>query len=193
MPPVATPSRRFFYKKNMTTSDLFRLIDDRHRAFGQSIVALSEADFERSIDQKWSAGQQLQHIVLSVSPVAWAFSLPIFFLKMLFGTANRPSRSYDELVARYQTRLAEGGKAPRAFVPGNVPWAQRTQHHQKLEKNIDRLLRRAARYTEAELDTYLLPHPLLGKLTLREMLYFTAYHVQHHPPLVLGSNPTSNI
>jgi hypothetical protein len=25
-----------------------------------------------------------------------------------------------------------------------------------------------------------LPHPLLGKLTLREMLYFTAYHADHH-------------
>lgn len=24
------------------------------------------------------------------------------------------------------------------------------------------------------------PHPLLGKLTLREMMFFTIYHVQHH-------------
>jgi hypothetical protein len=29
-----------------------------------------------------------------------------------------------------------------------------------------------------------LPHPLLGKLTLREMIYFTIYHVQHHHKLV---------
>jgi hypothetical protein len=25
-----------------------------------------------------------------------------------------------------------------------------------------------------------LPHPLLGKLTIREMLYFTVYHGEHH-------------
>ena len=31
-----------------------------------------------------------------------------------------------------------------------------------------------------QLDHYLLPHPLLGKITLREMLFFSAYHIQHH-------------
>jgi len=30
----------------------------------------------------------------------------------------------------------------------------------------------------------LLPHPLLGKVTVREMLYFTIHHVQHHHALV---------
>ena len=36
----------------------------------------------------------------------------------------------------------------------------------------------------ADLDAVLLPHPLLGKLTVREMLFFTVYHVQHHRALV---------
>jgi hypothetical protein len=35
------------------------------------------------------------------------------------------------------------------------------------------------------LDLLILPHPLLGKLTLREMLYFTLYHVEHHEKQVL--------
>lgn len=39
-------------------------------------------------------------------------------------------------------------------------------------------------WTEQDLDTVLLPHPLLGKLTVREMLYFTIYHAQHHQMLV---------
>lgn len=34
-----------------------------------------------------------------------------------------------------------------------------------------------------ELDKYILPHPLLGKLTIREMMYFTIYHVEHHKKL----------
>ena len=37
-----------------------------------------------------------------------------------------------------------------------------------------------ARWDEADLDTYRLPHPLLGPLTLREMLVFTLYHYSHH-------------
>jgi hypothetical protein len=39
---------------------------------------------------------------------------------------------------------------------------------------------RSLGWREADLDRYLLPHPLLGKLTLREMLHFTLYHNYHH-------------
>ena len=35
-------------------------------------------------------------------------------------------------------------------------------------------------FTEGELDNLVLPHPLLGQLTIREMIYFTIYHVEHH-------------
>ena len=40
-------------------------------------------------------------------------------------------------------------------------------------------------FSEQDLDSHILPHPLLGKLTFREMLYFTIYHVQHHQDLML--------
>jgi hypothetical protein len=33
---------------------------------------------------------------------------------------------------------------------------------------------------ESELDSYILPHPILGKLTIREMLFFTLYHDTLH-------------
>ncbi|NBX80802.1 MAG: DinB family protein, partial [Flavobacteriales bacterium] len=39
-------------------------------------------------------------------------------------------------------------------------------------------------FTEDDLDKYVLPHPLLGKLTLREMLCFTIYHVKHHVEII---------
>ena len=35
-----------------------------------------------------------------------------------------------------------------------------------------------------DLDKYVLPHPLLGKVTLREMLYFTIHHNEHHLELL---------
>jgi hypothetical protein len=33
---------------------------------------------------------------------------------------------------------------------------------------------------EEDLDIYLIPHPIIGKITLREFLYFTIYHIEHH-------------
>jgi len=57
----------------------------------------------------------------------------------------------------------------------------------------DKLCRKTMKHSEAALDKYILPHPLLGKLTLREMLYFTAYHVAHHKQLVEKGGRISNI
>ncbi len=36
------------------------------------------------------------------------------------------------------------------------------------------------KWNENELDEYLLPHPILAKLTIREMLFFTIYHNLRH-------------
>jgi hypothetical protein len=35
-------------------------------------------------------------------------------------------------------------------------------------------------WQEQDLDRYLLPHPILGKLTVRELLFFTIYHDMRH-------------
>jgi hypothetical protein len=51
--------------------------------------------------------------------------------------------------------------------------AKREDFSQQLWKAVDS-------WREADLDRYRLPHPLLGKLTLREMLFFTLYHNYHH-------------
>jgi hypothetical protein len=47
-------------------------------------------------------------------------------------------------------------------------------------KEVEGVAGKAVKFSEKDLDTLILPHPLLGKVTLREMLYFTIYHVQHH-------------
>ena len=36
------------------------------------------------------------------------------------------------------------------------------------------------RWGERALDRFRLPHPALGQLTVREMLFFTLYHNLHH-------------
>lgn len=37
-----------------------------------------------------------------------------------------------------------------------------------------------APWSETQLDSYLLPHPVLGRVTVREMLMFTLFHFDHH-------------
>jgi hypothetical protein len=35
-------------------------------------------------------------------------------------------------------------------------------------------------WKDADMDRYSLPHPLLGTITVREILFFTIYHSMRH-------------
>ena len=164
----------------MTKSEIQQQLRENHTRFINSISALPDTDFLFSNQGKWTAGQQLEHIVKSVRPVNLAFSLPSFLLKIIFGKANRPSKSFDALVEKYQSKLAAGGKSSAPFIPKAVSVADKEKLAKRLHALIDSLAGRTGSLTEEQLDILILPHPLLGKLTFREMLYFTIYHVQHH-------------
>jgi hypothetical protein len=163
----------------MEKEELKHLLLLQHDNYKKRIQSLNDGQLLIASPGKWNAVQLLDHIVRSVSPVSLALSLPAFLLRLIFGTANRKSRSYEELVARYHDKLKAGGRASGRFVP-----PPKTDSVEKLSANLSKvvqaLARRIDRFSETQLDQLILPHPLLGKLTLREMLYFTIYHVQHH-------------
>ncbi len=144
------------------------------------IEGLDERAFLLAAEDKWSAGKQLDHMIKSVAPVNMAMALPNFIPALLFGKANRSSKTYEELVAKYKSRLADGGKAPAKFEPPFVPFEDKNKLINRLNQLVKALCKKINRSSEEDLDKNILPHPLLGKLTLREMLYFTAYHAAHH-------------
>jgi hypothetical protein len=117
--------------------------------------------------------------------LAWGLRVPKFMLRLIFGKSNRPSKSYDDLVLKYQITLQNGGKATARFIPKSVVWVQKEKLILRLQSHVETLIQNISAYTEEDLDTLIAPHPLLGKLTLREMLYFTAYHVTHHQKSIL--------
>ncbi len=164
----------------MTKADIIKKIINNHAQFLTDLSGMNESDFIYAAAEKWSAGQQLEHIVKAVAPINLAFSLPRFMLRLMFGKPNREGRTYDELVLKYHAKLAAGGKSTKQFMPQLVVFTQKTTLINHLQKSIDKLEKQLAHYDEKQLDSYLLPHPLLGKLTLREMLYFSIYHVEHH-------------
>lgn len=171
----------------MNISELQQKLKESHTQFVATIRNVSDDDFTKSINQKWTAGQQLEHIIKSVAPVNQAFALPGFLLKILFGKANRPSRSYAQLVEKYQGKLSAGGYAPGRFAPAAVDLEQRELYLNKLEKLARSLSNRLQGFSEDQLEKLVLPHPLLGKLTLREMIYFTIYHAGHHENQVVDN------
>jgi hypothetical protein len=149
----------------------------------QLIKWVSEQENDKfciSIDEKWSTAQQLSHLTKSIKPLVMILSKPKFVMKLLFGTSNRETRSYLSVVEKYNSKLNKGGVATSPFRPKTFTVSDKkklldnyTAYSEKLERSINH-------FSEGELDKYILPHPLLGKLTLREMMFFTIYHTQHH-------------
>lgn len=140
--------------------------------------------FARRTPQKWSPAEHAEHLRLSVRPLSLSFLLPTFALR-LFGRARGPGRAYDEVVADYRERLARGAKASGPFIPRSLTRGA----------DLDRLIVRfrtaqtgyAERLAASEgpaLDSTLLPHPILGRLSMREMAFFTLYHLGHHHALI---------
>lgn len=131
------------------------------------------------------ASQQLDHIIRAVSPLAMGLRLPKIFIGLLFGKANRASKDYNELVKKYKSKLELGGKASGRFVPTQIKFSDKQKNIAKLLKLINALKKNITGFSETQLDKYILPHPLLGKITVREMMFFTIYHVEHHHKLAI--------
>ena len=171
----------------MNRAQITNALYEKHQDFIKTLEALSSQEFQLAPEGKWSASEQLDHIYRSVKPLNKAFAMPLAVLKLKFGLAKKPSRSYEVLVSDYQEALLEKKDfaIPSDFTPKNHENASRATRLMKLEKLVKKLGNHMKRLSEKELDTYVLPHPLLGKLTLREMLYFTCYHVMHHQQQII--------
>lgn len=158
--------------------DVHREVDELFRELpGDALVRQPEAGV-------WSPAEHLIHLVRSVKAVADAMRMPGFLLAVLFGTSREPSRRFDEIRRIYQERLAQGGRATGRYVPPALdsgdPEATRSRALAGWQRAGAGLVARARRWREPSLDRYRLPHPLIGKLTVREMLFFTLYHDRHH-------------
>lgn len=164
----------------MTREEISEKLVQTNKDFTTYITSLGEEDYNYSYNDKWTAGQQMEHIYKSIVPLNKALMLPKAIMKLNFGKANRPSRNYDDLVIRYKEKLSLGGKAPAQFAPEGVPFEKRHKLSGNLTKATHTLVKRLKKFTEEDLDILILPHPLLGKLTLREMVCFTDYHTHHH-------------
>ncbi len=146
--------------------------------------ALSLEEFLTPLDTGWSPEENVRHLTKSVEGVSRALRLPRVLPRLLFGMARGPSRTFSEVRSAYHHVLRSGGRAGR-YAPARVDITGDREHYrrhlmQKHQKAIADLCVRVLEWDESALDRYRFPHPLMGKLTVREMLLFTLYHNQHH-------------
>ncbi|HXQ39180.1 MAG TPA: DinB family protein, partial [Anaerolineales bacterium] len=127
----------------------------------------------------------IDHLIKSHKPITKALKLPKFTLLAMFGKPQKPSMTYGELCQIYRDELAKGAQASGRYLPDqDSPTGEVERKKKELLDQFsiasNELVSIVEKWEEDELDGYLLPHPLIGKLTIREMLFFTIYHNLRH-------------
>ena len=170
------------------------IIQKTEKAFAQLSSSCSDMDevvFFNRPGEKWSVAENVQHLIISTNASALAWYLPLFLVRWIGGIPNRNSRTYGELKDKYYKKLSEGGRASSRFVPKPVeikygkPARMNRSDKQKLLDNWNKATTKFINTlfknrSEKDLDNYLVKHPLLGRITLRELGYFTIFHTEHH-------------
>ncbi|TBV25894.1 DinB family protein [Meridianimaribacter sp. CL38] len=166
----------------MDKESIAELLESNHQILIDVLSSQDDEKWQQGPEGKWTSGQQALHLLQSIKPLNDALSLPKFIIKYRFGTANRAVRDYAIVVNRYQERLQES----KGIVYGpsknmKVPLLKDKNYIlNRLQVENKKLQYKTRKLSDKHLDTLILPHPLMGKMPLREIIMWTAYHVEHH-------------
>ena len=166
----------------MEKEAIAELLDEKHNRLFNFLESQADEKWEVGPEGKWTSGQQALHLLQSIKQLNFAMSLPKVILKMKFGTANRDLRDYDAVVKRYHERLADAQGA--TFGPSRnmkIP-SVKDKHYliNRIKTENKKLQYKTLKWADKDLDKLVLPHPLMGKMPVRELVMWTAYHVEHH-------------
>ena len=140
---------------------------------------------EKPENGSWSIREEFEHMVRSGRMVASALKQPKLILRS-FGKPNRPLRDYDATFQRYEERLATLTADPKSPAFPREGGDEMEKLLIQWDEIGEKFAKRLQKWSEKDLDNYLLPHPLMGKILVREMLFFTHFHSLHHFGKILG-------
>jgi len=172
-------------KDPFTKAELLESFAAVHQEVATYFSSIALENFFHGPAGKWSPAENLLHLIKSVKSVTMVMKMPRWLLRLLFGKLQTASRRFAQIKETYQRALANGGKASGRYIPSihevpSHPDQYRNNLAQKWNTTGESLIAILRNWKDENLDEYLLPHPILGKLTIREMLFFTLYHDLHH-------------
>ncbi len=166
----------------MTKPEIIIALENVFKQFSETCKNINETMLFKRPDNKWSGAENIQHLIVSTNMSSLAYRLPAFLVRIIGGNPNRASGTFEALKEKYYKKLSEGGRASGRFVPKPI---EINYGKEKLLANWNKATSKFIRAvsnnrSENDLDNYLVKHPLLGRITLRELCYFTIFHTEHH-------------
>ena len=166
----------------MDKKDIADLLEQKHQQLFDWINNQPNENWEKGPEGKWTMGQHILHLVNSLQLLNNALSYPRFFLKYKFGVSNREGRDYETVAKKYQQKLSENQDRARVFNQKlKTPTLAEKEHLlTRFQIQQKKLQYKTRKISDKNLDTLVIPHPLMGKMTVREIIMWTAHHTEHH-------------
>jgi len=132
------------------------------------------------IEGKWTIAGHYVHLIKSARAVTRGLKMPRIGLRGMFGVNNREERTFDGLREKYEAAIAPGITAGPDFIakPGKV--YEKEDLIKQIKEELDQFKSIVPKWSEKDLSKYIVPHPAIGKVTLREILFFTIFHTDIH-------------
>lgn len=166
----------------MDKVEIAELLELKHQEIFDWLKNQPEENWEKGPNGKWTTGQHILHLINSIQLLNKALSYPKFILKYKFGVCNRPARDYKTIAKKYNEKLEKNQDRAKLF---NQKLKKPTSKQRKSLLTLYQIQQKKLQYktkkiSDKNLDTLVIPHPLMGKMTIREIIMWTAYHTQHH-------------
>ncbi len=130
---------------------------------------------------KWDTSQHISHLTKTANMVAKGLSYPKLVLRWKFGKTNRPLRDNTAISEKYLSKLTEMPPGTTFLASAGVSNSDKSGVIQQFENSISQLNQKIEKsWSESSLDKCLLPHPLMGRMPVRELLVWVSFHHIHH-------------
>jgi len=174
----------------MRKNELLRLLDEKIDPMLDWVDARSAQSFaKQNIPGKWCNGQHLEHLRKTTRALNKGMKLPKLLLRYKFSINNRAERTYEQTLTKYKTTLIEtSAKAPAQYTTEVVTADDKDRVIKWMREEKETMKSIVKKNSEKNLSKYVLPHPLIGRLSFREFVYFTALHTEHHFDIMKKDN-----
>jgi hypothetical protein len=162
----------------MTQTDILKQLESVQNDIAKFFGDIDDKIFFDGTDQTWGPAQHLAHLTFTHKRLTKGFAA-----KDRLPDYSGEPKTYDEVRDKYLTALQRASSG--GFLTNN-PFASKPESDDKKTvigefTQATKSLREAvATWSETELDSKDIPHPLTASMSAREMLLFMIYHDQHH-------------
>lgn len=169
----------------METPTKQHLIEDLKSSFNEVITWVTDkpedAFNKELIENKWTIAGHVYHLIKTTKAVTKGMAMPKLGLRAAFGKSNRPERDYEGMLEKYTTTLANTNvTAPSSYESEPGRTFDREELIKRFNGELNDFINALEKWKEEDMSKYIMPHPAIGKCTIREFAYFTILHTRHH-------------